>query len=64
MAPSSGNFLFLQPKGGDATAVRDALRRRGVLVRDMTAAAPGRLRVTIGTPAENDLFLGVLQEVS
>jgi histidinol-phosphate aminotransferase len=64
VAPSSANFLFLEPRGRDATAVRDALRRRGVLVRDMTAAAPGRLRVTIGTPADNDLFLGALEEVS
>ena len=30
----------------------------------MTAAAEGRLRVTIGTSAENDLFLSALQEVS
>ncbi len=39
-------------------------RARGVLVRDVTAAAAGRLRVTIGSPAENDLFLRALQEVS
>jgi histidinol-phosphate aminotransferase len=64
VAPSSGNFLFLAPRGGDAAAVRDALRRQGVLVRDMTAAAAGRLRVTIGSPSENNLFLGALQEVS
>jgi histidinol-phosphate aminotransferase len=62
--PSSGNFLFLAPRGGDAAAVRDALRRQGVLVRDMTASAAGRLRVTIGSPSENDLFLSALQEVS
>ena len=64
VAPSFGNFLFLEPRGGDATAVREALRRRGVLVRDMTAAAQGRLRVTIGTPAENDLFLDALEEAT
>lgn len=61
---SSANFLFVGPRGGDAAAVRRALLERGVLVRDVTAAAAGRLRVTIGTPAENDLFLGALQEVS
>jgi histidinol-phosphate aminotransferase len=63
VAPSSANFLFVAPKG-DAAAVRDDLRRRGVLVRDMTAVAPGRIRVSIGTREENDLFLGALQEVS
>ena len=64
VASSSANFLFVKPRGGDAAGVRRALLERGVLVRDMTAAAEGRLRVTIGTPAENDLFLSALQEVS
>ncbi|MBK9063255.1 MAG: aminotransferase class I/II-fold pyridoxal phosphate-dependent enzyme [Acidobacteria bacterium] len=64
VASSSANFLFVKPCGGDAARVRRALLERGVLVRDMTAAAEGRLRVTIGSPAENDLFLGALQEVS
>ncbi len=59
-----GTSSSSRPAGRDASAVREALRRRGVLVRDMTAAAPGRLRVTIGSPEENDLFLGALQEVS
>jgi histidinol-phosphate aminotransferase len=64
VASSSANFLFVGPRGGDAGRVRRALLERGVLVRDMTAAAAGRLRVTIGSPAENDLFLGALEEVS
>ncbi|HVO51888.1 MAG TPA: histidinol-phosphate transaminase [Thermoanaerobaculia bacterium] len=64
VAPSSANFLFVGPRGGNAARVRRALLERGVLVRDMTDAAAGRLRVTIGTPAENDLFLSALQEVS
>jgi histidinol-phosphate aminotransferase len=64
VASSSANFLFVSPRGGDASRVRRGLLERGVLVRDMTAAAEGRLRVTIGTPAENDLFLSALQEVS
>ncbi len=64
VAPSSGNFLFFAPGGHDASAVREALRRHGVLVRDLSAAAPGRLRVTIGKPEDNDLFLEALQEVT
>lgn len=64
VAPSSANFLFFAPKGRDAAEVREQLRRRGVLVRDVTAAAAGRLRVSIGTPGENDLFLEALEEVS
>ena len=64
VASSSANFLFVAPRGGDAARVRRGLLERGVLVRDMTAAAAVRLRVTIGLPSENDLFLSALQEVS
>lgn len=64
VAVSSANFLFFAPRGRDAADVREELRRRGVLVRDVTAAAAGRLRVSIGTPGENDLFLAALEEVS
>jgi histidinol-phosphate aminotransferase len=64
VVPSRANFLLVAPRGGDAVAAREGLRARGVLVRDLTALVPGRLRVSIGTPEENDLFLAVLAEVS
>lgn len=60
--PSRGNFLFVAPPG-DAAACRAALLERGVLVRDMTSAAPNRLRITIGSPAENDALLAAWKEV-
>jgi histidinol-phosphate aminotransferase len=63
VAPSRANFLFVRPPDGDAFRVRRALLDRGILVRDMTSAVPGRLRVSIGSRAENDLFLEALQEV-
>jgi histidinol-phosphate aminotransferase len=63
VAPSSANFLFVRPPGDQAGRVRRALLDRGILVRDMTAAAPGRLRVSIGSRTENDLFLEALAEV-
>ena len=63
VAPSSANFLFVRPPGDQAGRVRRALLDRGILVRDMTTAAPGRLRVSIGSRAENDLFLEALLEV-
>jgi histidinol-phosphate aminotransferase len=63
VASSSANFLFVRPPGDAAERVRRGLLDRGILVRDMTAAAPGRLRVSIGSPAENDLFLEALREV-
>jgi histidinol-phosphate aminotransferase len=65
--PSAANFLLLR------TAVPDLFDRlldRGVLVRDFSRQPrlSGCLRVTVGTPAENDAFLaaltGVLDEVA
>jgi histidinol-phosphate aminotransferase len=63
VVPSRANFLFLVPPGGDGARIFRDLRTRGVLVRDQTAVAPGALRVTVGTPEENDLFLSTLKEV-
>jgi histidinol-phosphate aminotransferase len=62
VAPSRANFLFFAPPG-DAHALWERLRERGVLVRDATAAAPGRLRVTVGSPEENSVFLSTLEEL-
>jgi histidinol-phosphate aminotransferase len=57
VAPAAGNFLFVAPPRREAKTVRQALLHRGVLVRDVGPSAPGRLRVTVGRPEENDLFL-------
>ncbi|MBY8886140.1 histidinol-phosphate transaminase [Streptomyces sp. PTM05] len=45
----------------DAHAAWQGLLERGVLVRDN--GVPGRLRVTAGTPAENDAFLEAVREL-
>lgn len=45
----------------DAHAAWQALLDRGVLVRDN--GVPGMLRVTAGTPAENDAFLDAVREL-
>ena len=63
VASSRANFLFFVAPDGDGARIFRDLRARGVLVRDQTAAVPGALRVTIGTPDENDLFLTTLKEV-
>jgi histidinol-phosphate aminotransferase len=64
--PSQTNFLCfgLPPASGGARAVWQALLDRGVLVRDVSRAQTldRYLRVTIGTPAENDTFLAALQD--
>jgi histidinol-phosphate aminotransferase len=60
--PSEANFVLFRP-ARPANEVFDALLERGVLVRDMTAAVPGCLRVSAGTPEETDGFLEALEEV-
>lgn len=63
VTPSDANFLWIEvPR--DAAAVHDALLARGVVVRSFHASG-GRLaqhlRVTVGTPAEDDAFLAALR---
>jgi histidinol-phosphate aminotransferase len=60
--PSAANFLLFRP---DTPDVFQGLLDRGVLIRDFTTAPglDGCLRVSIGTPTENDAFLDALREV-
>jgi histidinol-phosphate aminotransferase len=63
--PSQANFVLFRPERRKGNEVWQELLERSVLVRD-TSSWPGLsgcLRVTIGTPAENDAFLSVLKEV-
>jgi histidinol-phosphate aminotransferase len=61
--PSQGNFMLLRPDG-DARAVHRALLANGVIVRDGAAlGCPGGLRVSVGTPQENDAFVAALADV-
>jgi histidinol-phosphate aminotransferase len=59
---SHANFSWVRVGDGEAeTQIVDELARRGVLVRSGTALGePGFLRVTYGTPAENQRFLDEL----
>ena len=50
-----GNFLFLEVQDPDALAAR--LRSLGIRVRFRPNAAPGGVRVTIGSDDENDALL-------
>jgi histidinol-phosphate aminotransferase len=67
--PSGANFLLVRV-AGDAGALWKGLVARGVLVRDFSSRPrlDGCLRVTVGTPDENDAFVaalrGALQEVA
>jgi histidinol-phosphate aminotransferase len=62
---SGANFVLFRPRAHDGRAVWQGLLDRSVLVRDCSGwpRLGGCLRVTIGTPAENDAFLCALREV-
>ncbi len=59
--PSQANFILFRVRGDTAAAVARFLEH-GVAIRDMSpwTGAEGCLRVSIGTPAENDRFLAAL----
>ena len=62
--PSAANFVLFRPESRDGAEVWKALVDRSVLVRDCSSwpRLDGCLRVTIGTPAEDDAFLAALEE--
>jgi histidinol-phosphate aminotransferase len=60
--PARGNFLFADVGGGRDLFER--LLREGVIVRPLDGfGAPEAIRVTVGTPEENDLFAVALGHV-
>ena len=63
--PSGANFVLFRPLAHAGRAVWQGLLDRSVLVRDCSSwpRLDGCLRVTIGTPDENDAFLAALAEV-
>jgi histidinol-phosphate aminotransferase len=65
LAESDANFVWLRlPDGCDEGEVVSALRVRSVLVRaGSSLGRPGALRVTVGTPEENERFITALSEL-
>jgi histidinol-phosphate aminotransferase len=63
--PSGANFVLFRPRTRDGADVWQALLDRSILVRNCAdwPRLDGCLRVTIGTPHEDDAFLAALEEV-
>jgi histidinol-phosphate aminotransferase len=63
--PSEANFVLFRPRTRPGPAVWQGLLDRSVLVRNCASwpRLDGCLRVTVGTPPENDRFLDALTEV-
>ncbi|MCG8914658.1 histidinol-phosphate transaminase [Actinokineospora sp. PR83] len=60
VVPSDANFILFGHFDDPAAAWQSYLDR-GVLIRDV--GIPGHLRVTVGTPEENDAFLSASKEI-
>lgn len=62
--PSGANFVLFRPRGPDGRAVWQRLLDASVLVRNCSGwpRLEGCLRVTIGTPTEDDAFLAALED--
>ncbi len=62
---SEGNFFLLRRLGWRGRQLLEALIERGIAVRDLKELdETGYVRVTVGSPAENDRLLAALGEVA
>lgn len=63
--PSRANFLmFTPPAGHPALELYEALLRRGVIVRALKSyEMPQNIRVSVGSPEENKIFLKATREI-
>lgn len=59
--PSAANFIFARHPGKDAAGIAAGLREKGVIVRHFKQARIAQfLRITIGTPEQNQALLDAL----
>lgn len=64
--PSRTNFILFRTAAGQATRIFEALKARKVLIKNLSNAGgllQDCLRVTVGTPQENQLFLDALKAI-
>jgi histidinol-phosphate aminotransferase len=62
--PSQANFLLLSLKNKDAEKIVFSLEKKGIIVRGCKGfGMKNRIRVTVGTKEENQIFLQALTEV-
>jgi histidinol-phosphate aminotransferase len=63
--PSQANFILFRVQAEQGAGLFQALKDRGVLIKNLDGIHPmlaDCLRVTVGTPAENDGFLQALSD--
>lgn len=58
------NFITLElPKGKNSSKISDLLLKKGIIVRDLASYGINSIRITIGTPNQNDRVLEELQNI-
>jgi histidinol-phosphate aminotransferase len=63
--PSETNFLYLETEE-PSDIVAEKFQQKGIIIRDCRSfrgAGDHHIRVTVGTPAENELFLAAYREI-
>jgi histidinol-phosphate aminotransferase len=64
VVPTAANFLYCDV-GGDASGFAERLRGEGISVRPLSGwGAPNCIRVSIGTPAQNQVFLSAARKIA
>ncbi|MDH3694381.1 MAG: aminotransferase class I/II-fold pyridoxal phosphate-dependent enzyme, partial [Gammaproteobacteria bacterium] len=69
--PSQANFILLRTRPGKAVEIHQALIKEKILIKNLHKPEKSAkenlladcLRVTVGSPEQNDLFLAALQKV-
>ncbi len=64
--PSRANFILIKLKQADASQVFEQLKANGILIKNLNSAGgmlKNCLRVTVGTPEENQAFLTALRHI-
>ncbi len=59
--PSDANFLLIQFQ--NPRHVFERMKEKGIILRDRSQAVPGCLRITVGTPAENESLIQALSQL-
>ena len=57
--PSQANFIYCLVKDDQATALHDALERKGVLIRNFTTS----VRISVGKPEQTDKLIRALRSI-
>ena len=63
VAPSQANFLLFRTAPRTGAAMYEDLLKKGVIVRKMPLPIETWVRVTVGTPAENDRLLSAIDSL-